>query len=282
MTPTFKKTKTQTQAVKLLSDHYRHIMLYGGSRSGKTFILVRSIIVRAIKEKSRHIILRQKFNHAKTSIWMDTLPKVLKLCFPELIVTFSKTDFFVLFPNGSELWVGGLDDAERVEKILGKEYSTIYFNECSQISFAAVQVALTRLAEKNNLIKKAYYDENPPTKRHWSYWLFIKGIDPVDNVPIDNSKYASYLMNPKDNLDNIDQDYIEEILSKLPDRERRRFELGEFLDDSDGSAYYSFNREKHVKEIDRSFHVGQICIGMDFNVNPMTAVVGYYVNECFM
>ena len=280
-TQTFRKTKIQAQAVKYLADNYRHIMLYGGSRSGKTFILVRSIIIRALKVKSRHIILRQKFNHVKTSIWLDTLPKVLKVCFPELIVSMSKTDYFVTFPNGSELWVGGLDDAERVEKILGKEYSTIYFNECSQISYAAIQIALTRLAEKNSLINKAYYDENPPTKRHWSYWLFIKGIDPVDNVPIDNSRYKSFLMNPKDNIENIDQEYIEEILSKLPERERRRFEFGEFLDDSDGSAYYAFNREKHVKEIDRSFHVGQICIGMDFNVNPMTAVVGYYVNETF-
>lgn len=281
MIQSFKKTNTQVRAVKLLGGDYRHIMLYGGSRSGKTFILVRSVILRALKEKSRHVILRQKFNHAKTSIWLDTLPKVLKLCFPELKTNPSKTDYYLTFPNGSELWIAGLDDAERVEKILGKEYSTIYFNECSQISYAAIQIALTRLAEKNSLAKKVYYDENPPTKRHWSYWLFIKGIDPVDNVPIDTSKYASMIMNPKDNLENIDPDYIEEILSKLPERERRRFESGEFLDDSDGSAYYAFNREKHVQKIDKSFHVGQCHIGMDFNVNPMTATIGYYVNNTF-
>jgi hypothetical protein len=34
--------------------------------------------------------------------------------------------------GGSELWFGGLDDKQRVEKILGNEYiQTSSFNECS-------------------------------------------------------------------------------------------------------------------------------------------------------
>ena len=28
-------------------------------------------------------------------------------------------------PNRSEIWLGGLDDKERVEKILGREFATI-------------------------------------------------------------------------------------------------------------------------------------------------------------
>jgi phage terminase large subunit len=167
MTTIFKKTAKQIQAILLLaSATFRYCMLYGGSRSGKTFIAVYAIFVRAAKVKSRHVILRLKFNHVKTSIWLDTIPKVLKICFPDLKVEFKASDFYVLLPNGSEVWVGGLDDDARVEKILGKEYSTIYFNEVSQIPWKSVQVALTRLAEKNDLKKKAYFDMNPPTKKH--------------------------------------------------------------------------------------------------------------------
>ncbi len=156
------------EAVKILSSDARHIMLFGGSRSGKTFLAVRSLIIRASKEKSRHAILRLNFNHIKTSIWLDTLPKVLKVSFPDLAVEWNKTDYYVTLPNGSEIWCAGLDDEKRVEKILGKEYSTLYFNECSQIPYKSIQVALTRLAEKNKLKKKAYYDQNPPGKKHWS------------------------------------------------------------------------------------------------------------------
>lgn len=277
----FSKTPKQNEAVSKLSSDARHIMLYGGSRSGKTFISVYAMIVRACKIKSRHAILRLNFNHIKTSIWLDTLPKVLKVAFPGLPVEWNKTDYYITLPNGSEVWVAGLDDEKRVEKILGKEYSTLYFNECSQIPYKSIQVALTRLAERNELKKKAYYDQNPPSKKHWSYWLFEKHLDPVDNVPVDKDKYTSLLMNPKDNLDNIDPEYITEILDNLPEAQRKRFKDGEFTTDDDGAAYYAFDRDKHVKEVDRSFHTGQRCIGMDFNVQPMTAVIGHYVNKKF-
>ena len=277
----FSKTPKQNEAVSKLSSEARHIMLYGGSRSGKTFISVYAMIVRACKIKSRHAILRLNFNHIKTSIWLDTLPKVLKVAFPGLPVEWNKTDYYITLPNGSEVWVAGLDDEKRVEKILGKEYSTLYFNECSQIPYKSIQVALTRLAERNELKKKAYYDQNPPSKKHWSYWLFEKHLDPVDNVPVDKDKYTSLLMNPKDNLDNIDPEYITEILDNLPEAQRKRFKDGEFTTDDDGAAYYAFDRDKHVKEVDRSFYTGQRCIGMDFNVQPMTAVIGHYVNKKF-
>jgi phage terminase large subunit len=256
-------------------------MLYGGSRSGKTTIAVYSIIVRASKTKSRHAILRLKFNHCKTSIWLDTLPKTLRLAFPNLEVTWHPSDYYISLPNGSEIWIGGLDDKERVEKILGKEYSTIYFNECSQIPYKSINVALTRLAEKNELKKKAYFDMNPPTKKHWSYWLFIKGVDPVTSEKIDTSRYGHILMNPEDNLENIDEDYITEVLDRLSPEEKARFKHGQFIDAGDGSAYYAFDRSLNCMEIEKEVRVGTVMVGMDFNVNPMTAVIGYYTNKKF-
>lgn len=50
---------------------------------------------------------------------------------------FDKTDFYVELPNGSQIWIAGLDDKECVEKILGQEYATLYFNESSQIPWAS-------------------------------------------------------------------------------------------------------------------------------------------------
>ena len=268
----------------MLAGPSRYDMAYGGSRSGKTFGLCKAVVIRAAKTKSRHAILRLKFNHAKTSIWLDTLPKVMSLAFPGLVNadSWNKSDYYVTLPNGSEIWVGGLDDQARVEKILGKEYSTIYFNECSQIPFASIQVALTRLAEKSELRKKAYFDENPPTKKHWSYSLWVRGVNPDSGEPIDRSKYASILMNPADNLQNIDSEYISEILDNLSDKERARFRDGQFTDSSEGVAYYAFERDINVHEHDLPKKPMTLMVGMDFNVNPMTAVVGYYINDRFI
>lgn len=276
---TFKKTIIQKAAIKILASVARYIMLFGGSRSGKTFIIIYAIIVRASKcANTRHLILRSVFNHAKTSIWMDTLPKVIRICFPDLLITYNNTDYCLTLSNGSEIWIAGLDDKKRTEKILGKEYSTIFFNECSQISRASVDIALTRLAQLSDLVNKAYFDENPPSKKHWSYWFFIRLIHPTDERELDPSKYASLLMNPKDNLENIDPEYIEEVLSQLGERDRLRFERGEFLDSEDGLIYYAFNRDDHVKEFKKPAHVVWWC-GMDFNVNPMTACIGWIEND---
>lgn len=277
---TFKKTAAQVKATYLLASAAIYIMLFGGSRSGKTFKIVRAMIIRASKHRSRHLILRLNFNHCKTSIWLDTLPKVLRICFPDLKVTWHKSDYYLTFPNGSEIWIGGLDSDERVEKILGKEYSTIFFNECSQLTWDSVQVALTRLAEKSDLAKKAYFDENPPTKRHWSYWVFIKKVHPDTGEKLADEEYASMLMNPNDNIENIDEGYLK-LLASLDEKQKKRFLYGEFNDDTNGQAYYSFDRDLNVKEIDSSYKHGTILCGMDFNVNPMTCVIGSYVNKTF-
>lgn len=181
----FKLTPRQTEATQLLGSEATHCMLYGGSRSGKTFALVRALLIRALAHKSRHAILRYRFNHIKASIIYDTLPKVLELCFPGVAEKsrLDKTDWFYMLPNGSEIWFGGLDDKERTEKILGQEYATIYLNECSQIPWQSRCMAMTRLAQNTPLRLKAYYDCNPPSAAHWTYRVFVEKRDPDKRTP---------------------------------------------------------------------------------------------------
>jgi len=267
---TFKKTDRQKDAINLLKSIATDIMLYGGSRSGKSFILLYAIIVRASKTTSRHLICRQHFNHIKTSLWLDTLIKVMKICFPSLQYHQSHSDYYLTLPNGSEVWFSGLDNGDRVEKLLGKEYSTIWFNECSQIPYQSIDIVKSRLAEKNSLKKKVYYDMNPPSKAHWSYHLFVKGLHPTEKIPINTANYASMIMNPSDNAENISDEYFS-ILASMSEKDRERFEKGLFSDESNGQAYYAFNQERNVKEFEKQY--GTIFVGMDFNVNPMTAVV---------
>jgi PBSX family phage terminase large subunit len=276
MSQEFKKTTIQKKALELLSSDCKHISLLGGSRSGKSFIILYALFVRACKVKSRQVALRKTFNSIKTSLWMDTAIKVSKVCFPNLPLQWNKTDYFITFPNGSELWFAGLDDDKRVEKILGKEYSSIFFNEITQMDYRSVQMALTRLAEKNDLKKKAYYDLNPSEKTHWGYYQFIKKLNPADNEPLlDPDNYAWLRMNPKDNIENIDQDYLN-MLKSMPERERMRFLDGEFQDESDGQVYYEFRREDHVKDFQE--YPGTKFIFADFNVMPHCSVVAQVIN----
>lgn len=234
-----KFTQRQLLAQALLGGLATHILLYGGSRSGKTFLFVRAVVMRALKApRSRHAILRFRFNHLKASIVHDTFPKVMEVCFPEVTYRVDKTDWFAEFGNGATIWFGGLDDKERTEKILGQEYVTIYLNECSQIPLTSRAIALTRLAQSVMqlvdgadpvpLTPRMYYDCNPPPKNHWAYRLFISKTDPVTAQPTANpANYVAMQMNPIDNTENLAPDYLA-TLQSLPERMRKRFLLGEF------------------------------------------------------
>jgi phage terminase large subunit-like protein len=250
-----KFTRRQELAQQMLAGSAKHALLYGGSRSGKTFLIVRAIVMRALKAPgSRHAILRFRFNHVKASIIEDTFPKVMAVCFPGVAYHLDKTSWFATFDNGAQIWFSGLDDKERTEKILGQEYVTIYFNECSQIAYEARNIALTRLAqqvmqlvdgvEPAALKPRVYYDCNPPNKGHWVYKLFFLKQDPVSRQKLrDPDEYVSMLMNPVDNQENLAPDYLQ-TLKDMPERMRKRFLEGQFAEANPNALWTEETLEK--------------------------------------
>jgi predicted phage terminase large subunit-like protein len=252
---TFKLSDKQLAAQGIITSGATHVMLFGGSRSGKTFLHCRNIVFRALKAPgSRHAILRFRFNHAKVSIGQDTLPKVMSVAFPGVKYTLDKTDWCFRLENGSEIWLGGLDDKERTEKILGQEHVTIYLNEASQIPFGSRNIAVTRLAQKvmqkvkdrpdAPLEPRMYYDCNPPTKGHWTYKVFIAKVDPESGKPLPNPEnYVSFQINPGDNRENLPASYLKELEGQNA-RLQKRFLLGEFADENPNALFSDVTIDK--------------------------------------
>lgn len=247
----FQLTAKQREANKLLAGPARNVMLRGGARSGKTFLLLRAIVQRAINAPgSRHAVFRFRFNHVKTSVWSDTLPKVFRLCFPGLAVKWDRTDFYVELPNGSQIWIAGLDDKDRVEKILGQEYTTLYFNESSQIPWSSIETAMSRLAQlveldpeiaevtgRKHIALKAYFDLNPPSKLHWSYVLFRLHMKPGTREALPNPEaYAEMRINPADNRENLPGEYFE-VLASMSAAKLLRYESGEWASEVAGALW---------------------------------------------
>ena len=263
----FRKTNSQAEAVrKIVSSHATDIMLFGSSRSAKTFLCVYILIVRACKCKSNHIIVRNTFNSAKMSIFLGTLPEVLRLAFPDLLITWDNTNYRCIFPNGSTVRIAGLDNKEKLERLLGTAYSTILVEECNTVPWQAVQKLKTRLAEKNSLKKLTLYTQNPTTTTSAYYQAFEQGINPIDGEAMTASQRSTMLsihMTVHGNLHNLDANYLK-TLENLPEKERKRFLLGEYDSDNSGAAVYAFNRDDHVSEDARKLE-GTDWIGSDFN-----------------
>lgn len=237
----FQPTTRQKAQLRGLSK-VRHYCAAGGSRSSKTLGFVYATVLRAVKAPgTNHGIFRFRANAARASISLGSLPTVMRLGFPGVRYVEHRQDGFFELPQcgGSRVWVGGLDDDDRVEKILGNEFLTLFFNECSQIPYSSVLVALTRLAANDpggKVAQRAFYDLNPVGKGHWTNVLFGEKKDPRSRATLpDPENYDRIFMHPKDNP-HLSKEYLAS-LANMPERQRKRFYEGLYVDEVDGALW---------------------------------------------
>ena len=248
--PTFELTDKQRLLRDAAASSARHILGVGGSRSGKTFGFCYAVAARAIgAPDSRHLIARLHNVDVRQAVMLDTWPKMMRLAYPGVGYDVNKQDQVARLANGSEIWFGGLDDKDRADKVLGKEYATIYINEASQVAFDTVVTLRSRMAQAVDrsdgrpLPLKAYYDLNPTGRSHWTYLEFIKGLSPVSRQPFDTYVRRHVFLNPADNP-HLPDDYLAE-LDEMPERQRKRFRDGDYMSEVPGALWTPTNLEQH-------------------------------------
>jgi hypothetical protein len=197
---------------------------------------------------------------------LGTFKEVLQARFPTVKVELNQSDSVARLPNGSEIHFSGLDSEERVEKLLGMEFSTIYLNECSQIPWGVVPLIRSRLAQRptyrnsgGRMAVRMFYDLNPSGSRHWTAQEFLLGKNPFGGPLLNRDWYLACQVNPTDNP-LLSPDYLSE-LAAMDSRRRSRFLLGEFVDDVAGALWSS-------DDIDRNRVLEQpildrLCVAVD-------------------
>jgi hypothetical protein len=158
--------------------------------------------------------------------------------FPNHKYHINKQDFTISFEGRRtpQVWLCGVENNDRMEKVLGLGLNTIFLNECSQIGYKAFYTLSTRLAEKGKTANKLLLDANPPAQYHWTYKRYILGIEPISGEKIDESKFRVVHMNPTDNLININPEYIAN-LKKLPTYVQERYLHGKFAKGMDNAVF---------------------------------------------
>jgi phage terminase large subunit-like protein len=234
-------TDKQSELRVLSSGKAKHILAVGGARSGKTFAVCYFIDRRAWKAPgSRHLIYRKHAVAVKQSIGADTMPKIHELTGAPIPKWYAQDAVF-RYANGSEIWLCGFDD-NNADKMLGREYATLYGNEVSETGYSLREQVLTRLAQSVDQVDgrpmtlREFCDLNPTTTAHWSYKLWMMGINPASEKRVNPEDYAALFINPGDNRENLPATLFD-TLENLSERARRRFLLGQYSAESEDGLW---------------------------------------------
>ncbi|WP_051997429.1 PBSX family phage terminase large subunit [Leptospira alstonii] len=242
----FSKKQSQALDEDWSSHEVTEICYDGGARSGKTYLVIKAIISRAwISPESRHLIARYRLNHLRMSVWKQTLLPCLKQMgfVKNRDYTINESDHVISFSNGSEIYGAGLDDSDRVEKIMGTEFNTIFINEATQISYATFQKIKSRISYvRPELTNKFLVDCNPRNRFHWIYKYFVLRQDPETGKALPHHRLKRMTRRHWTPLDNpyITDEY-KQILGELTGVERERLYLGQWVD-VEGLVYPNYEQ----------------------------------------
>jgi len=163
---------------------------------------------------------------------------------------------------------------------MGTEYSTIFINESSQITYDTFQMLKTRLnAPKDCVINlKFILDTNPRAPSHWIHRVFIEGRVPEDMSLLPRRElYTRLFWKPEDNVANLSKDYIENNLDTLTGVKKRRLRDGVWCDSGSGTVY-RFKRDiNHVSSPLNYRSEYETWCSLDFGVSDPTAIIWYQI-----
>lgn len=275
-----KLTAKQEKGFALLAnDDYREYLFHGSSRTGKTLLIVVFIIAycyRYREHKIRCLLTRHQFSHVKSSLWSQTLLPFLQENYKGHY-TINKSDYIVTI-FGCEIWIAGLEEGDRLEKILGTEWALIYNNELTLTKYDAYNTLKSRLNWKGVPVKYIN-DCNPKAPSHWVHRYYLEKVYP-DNRNKMTDKLSKKIVHMNwhvfDNKENLSEDYLE-ILETMTGVKKKRLFDGVWSEISEGTVY-RFSRQVNLVEDKIEVIPGaQIWASFDFGIADDVFIVWYQV-----
>ena len=221
------------------SPDYKYHLFYGGGGSGKSYLILTIIILRAlIAPGSRHGIFRLTRNSCDTTLFSKTLYEVFDSILPGYLqrsdVDVSVSDLTVTLHNGSLLHFDGLDE-NRLKKIDGNEFQTVWLNECNEFSYSHVSRLVGRMRgiklkeDGKPLRHKLFADCNPDSEADWECKAFRDGVNPADGDALPNhDKWVMMKLRPAANLHIVGEDYIDNMAASMSAADRKRYIDGDW------------------------------------------------------
>ena len=157
----------------------RYQVFYGGAGSGKSHYVFQKVLIKALQEPRKVLVIRKVARTLKDSCFqmaIDTLSKFQLLSSCKI----NNSTFTIDIPNGSTFLFKGLDDSEKIKSITS--ITDIVIEEATEITQDEfTQLDLRLRARKPNL--QIYLMFNPVSKVNWCYkYQFEKGTPPKTKI----------------------------------------------------------------------------------------------------
>ncbi|MGB1978233.1 MAG: terminase large subunit domain-containing protein [Pseudoalteromonas tetraodonis] len=243
-------TKPQTD---IFSSTARFRAVVAGRRFGKTFLSTLEILRAAIDGKNKNVwYIAPTYGAAKEIAWdmlLNTIPD-------EYIAKSNETALTLRLINGSTIALKG---AEKPNNLRGRALDFVVLDEFADMRPETwSEVIRASLSDRQG---SALFIGTPKGRNHF-YDIWATGLTSKGNW--DSFQYTT--------LDggNVPAEEIEQARLDLDERTFNQEYAAEFVTYS-GLIYYAFSRELSVVDIDDAG--GTLHIGMDFNLDPMSAVI---------
>jgi len=233
-------------------------VLCSGLGGGKSFILQLSQILNEVipYPLGKHCFAALSYRQLE-----DTSIPGFEAFFEEMRIPFDfkKQHKKFIVDGSTELLMRSQEGADKMRSV---EIASLYCEELAYWDERNFKTFLGRLRDKNGSLRMR--GATTPNGLNWFFRYMIEENE-GSRVLHRTSSYANKHL-PKAYLKMLESSY---------DSETRAQEIeGEFLSIGSTKTYFMFNKEKHV--VEKGFNAERLTwVGMDFNVNPMTAVVGY-------
>lgn len=252
----------------IFGDVSRFRVVCAGRRFGKSFLSGAELLNAAIgvdkktgkpKTKQTVVYIAPTFAMAKQIMWLwlkEYTPK-------SAIKKMNESELYIEFTNASKIY---LKSAENYDSLRGLSLSFVVLDEVADIAEECWSLVVRPAL--SDQVGGALFIGTPKGTNHFYDW-WLKGKD------TGNKSWNSYAYTTLDG-GNVPPEEVEDAKNDLSPRDFAQEYLASF-EALSNRVVDMFDRELNVLEVDDVG--GELLIGMDFNVSPMTATVGSRVGN---
>jgi len=241
---------------QILECDKRFRVLITGRRFGKTFLCVQEIAKFARYPKKKVWYVAPTYRMAKDIVWNDLVDRMVK---HKWVSKINHSDLKVILRNGSEISLRGADNENSLRGV-GLDF--LVMDEFADIKeHAYTEVLRPTLSDKGRM-GAALFCGTPRGYGNWSYNLFSREKD--------DDQWASFQFTTLQG-GQVSKQEIEQAKSDLDERTFKQEYEASFVNYA-GQIYYNFDRKENVMD-KYTPQTAEVHIGMDFNIDPMSAVI---------